>query len=164
MRRRTGVALVLALLLGGVVLAEMQPGEERRVQSRDGAALRETPSPVGKRLSVLAPGTAVVVESTQGLFARVRTEAGVVGWVRASDLVQRGALTGRGAAAGGGTSADVSLAGRQFDETTEGELKATEADLARAYPLVDALEGKRVKPGSDELDAFIAEGRLGRDR
>ena len=78
--------------------------------------------------------------------------------------MQRGALTGRGAAAGGGTSADVSLAGRQFDETTEGELKATEADLARAYPLVDALEGKRVKPGSDELDAFIAEGRLGRDR
>jgi hypothetical protein len=114
-----------------------------------------------KRLPV---GTRVTVQDVTGLWAHVAADDGTTGWMRTSELVEPGALTGHAAASTSGGSSDVSLAGRQFDETTESEMRATEADLNAAYPLVDELERRSIKPGSPELDQFIAEGRLGRGK
>ena len=64
--------------------------------------------------------------------------------------------------AGRVSSADVSAAGRQFDDETEGTYRASSAELAAAYGVVDEIERKTPKPGALETYAFIAQGGLGR--
>jgi hypothetical protein len=153
-------AFLLALAVASVATGDVSTGEQRSVQSREGSVLRVEPKPLAKRVTVLPYGSRVSVTSTRERWAQVSADGGQSGWVRQSDIVEPGALTGAASATALGSS-EVSLAGRQFDETTEGELRASEADLNAAYALVNELEKKTVKPGSPELDQFIAEGRLG---
>ena len=158
--------LAVALAVGGIVFADVQPGQVRSAQVKAGMTIREAPKPLGKVVQTLAYGTRVTVVAISGYYAQVRTDDGVTGWVRSADLVEPGALTGAGAygASGAGrvASADVSAAGRQFDEGTEGRYKASSAELSAAYAALDALESKGPKPGSPEVEAFIRDGKLGR--
>jgi hypothetical protein len=160
MRART-LGLLFALAVGGVVVGDVTPGETRAVQAREGAWVRAEAKSLATKVKRLPLGTRVTVQEVNGAWAHVSSDDGTTGWLRTSELVEPGALTGHAAAQAAGGSADVSLAGRQFDEATEGEMRATEADLNAAYPLVDEMEKKSIKPGSPELDQFIAEGRLG---
>lgn len=165
MRTRSFV-LVLLLGLGGVAAADLAPGEVRAVQVRTGVAARKEPKPLGASAGLLPYRTRVTVDEVRYPWARVTSDTGVTGWVRVSDIVEPGSLTSPEALAAAASrdtagSATLSLAGRQFDETTEGDLKTTDADLARAYPLVDALERKQVRPDDPALLQFLAEGHLG---
>ncbi len=154
---------ILVLVAAGLVLADVNVGDVRSAQPRDGAVLRETAKVLGKVLTRLPYGTRVTVVEVSGMFARVRTDDGVAGWVKASEVVQPAVLTG-GGAAGPASEADVSAAGRQFDESTQAEFRASSAALEAAYAQVDAIERATLKPGDAGVLAFIGEGRLGRDR
>ena len=164
LRRVHVIGFVLALAAGGVVWADLQVGDVRSTQSRNGVALREAPKGLAKATRLLPYGTRVSVLAVEGTYARVRTIEGVEGWVRSSDLVEPSALTGGGANGPRGattfSSSEVSAAGRQFDEETEGSYRRTSANLDAAYRLVDALEGKT--PPFEEIEAFVRDGRLGR--
>jgi hypothetical protein len=165
---RMRVLLLLAVLaVGAGAWAEVRVGEVRSTQAKAGVALRETPRTLGKVVRTLAYGTRVTVVELSGYFAKVRTDEGTEGWVRSADLVEPGALTGGGAGAVAGardvSSTDVSAAGRQFDEGTEGRYKAERAELERAYALLDALEKKSLSPDSPEVTAFVRDGHLGRE-
>lgn len=154
---------VLVVVASGLVLADVNVGDVRSAQPRDGAVLRETPKVLAKVVTRLPYGTRVTVTEVAGVFARVRADDGVEGWVRASEVVEPAALTG-GGAAGPASSADVSAAGRQFDESTQAEFRASSAALEAAYAQVDAIERATLKPGDAGVLAFVAAGRLGRDR
>jgi hypothetical protein len=155
------LGFLLAVAAGGVVWAAVKPGETRAIQPRDGVSLRSSPKPLGPRVETLAFGARVTVQEVQGDWARVAAPSGAVGWVRTSDLVEAGALTSASARTGAVASADVSLAGRQFDEATEQGYRATKADLDAAYRLVDEIERHTLRPDSPVVEAFIREGRLG---
>src|SRR5262249_1674983 len=99
MRRR---ALVLAgilgaLTLGGLVVADVLPGQGRSARAKDGVAMREKANAFAKVVETLPYGKRVTVTSVSGYWAEVRTDEGSTGWVRAADLVEPGALTGKGA-------------------------------------------------------------------
>jgi|GEM_PF-5201721 len=159
-------ALLLVLGVGGLAAADLQPGEVRAVQVRGGVPLWKEARVLSGRVALLPFATRVTVDEVKAPWVRVTAADGVTGWVRVSEIVEPGSLTGPAARAAAGRAgaagtADVSLAGRQFDEALEGELKVSDADLARAYPLVDALEGKTFAPGDPEVERFLREGHLG---
>jgi hypothetical protein len=156
--------LLLALAAGGAVFADVRVGDVREAQVKSGVPVREAPKALAKVTGTLAYRTRVRVEEVSGSYARVSTDAGLAGWVKTGDLVMPGTLTGGGTAAAGGaaSSSDVSAAGRQFDQSIEGEYRASRAELAAAYAAVDALEAKSFRPGAPEVHAFVVDGRLGR--
>jgi len=154
---------ILVLVASGIVLAAVNVGDVRSAQPRDGAVVRETAKVLGKVVTRLPYGTRVTVVEVSGMFARVRADDGVEGWVKASEVVEPAALTG-GGAAGPASAADVSAAGRQFDEGTQAEFRASSAAIDAAYAKVDAVERATLRPGDAGVLEFIAAGRLGRDR
>ena len=154
---------VFVLALSGLVVADVNVGDVRSAQPRDGAVLRKVARPLAEVVTRLAYGTRVTVVEVSGAFAFVRTDEGTEGWLKASDIVAPSALTG-GGAAGPASQADVSAAGRQFDESTQTEFQASSAEIAAAYAQVEAIERATLKPGDPAVIAFVAEGRLGRDR
>jgi hypothetical protein len=159
-------ALVCVLGFGGFAAAEVVPGEVRAVQVRGGVPAWKEPRVLSGKVGLIPFATRVTVDEVRAPWVRVTADGGVAGWVRASDIVEPGSLTGTAARAASGRAgaagtADVSLAGRQFDESLEGELKVSDADLQRAYPLVDALEAKSFRPGDPEIEKFLRDGRLG---
>ena len=153
----------LVLVASGFVLADVNVGDVRSAEPRDGVAVRETAKVLAKVVTRLPYGTRVTVVEVAGMFARVRTDDGVEGWVKASEVVEPAALTG-GGATGPAAQADVFAAGRQFDESTQAEFRASSAALEAAYAQVDAVERATLKPGDAGVLAFIGAGRLGRDR
>ncbi len=187
--RRIGLALAVlggALLMGAPEAVQADPskitvGAQRSVLARAGTRLLSTPSPRGTQVKLLPHGTRVRVDEVRGRYIRV-TEfngetAGASGWLKATSTVapyaltqggQRGAIasgraTARATRDGAGiTRRDTSAAARQFSEKTEaGHKTASDAAIRRAYQLLDAiLEVK--KPTVERVEAFIAEGNLGR--
>src|SRR5262245_47860473 len=158
------LALLLVLTAAGGVAADVRVGDVREAQARDGVSLREGPGALTKLVKLLPYRTRVTVQEVKGTYARVLVVDGATGWVRSNDLVQPGTLTGPGGR-GGGTvagSADISAAGRQFDEATEQRYRGERLDLEAAYRALDAIEKATPAPGDPAIQAFIAEGRLGR--
>ena len=156
-------AAVLVVVGSGLVLADVGVGDVRSAQSRDGVAVRERARPLATPVARIEYGTRVTVLELDGAFAKIRTDAGVEGWVRSSEIVEPSVLTG-GGATGPSAPADVSAAGRQFDDSTQAEFRASSAELTAAYAKVEAIERSTLKPGDAGVIAFIAAGRLGRDR
>jgi hypothetical protein len=158
------IAAVL-VLVPGAVLAEVRPGDVREVQARAGVPLREGAAALSKMVRLLPYQARVTVQEVKGSYARVVVSSdGATGWTRANDLVAPGTLTG-GAPSGNATvasSADISAAGRQFDESIERQYRASRAELDAAYRALDAIEAKTPPPGDPAVRAFIEEGRLGR--
>ena len=135
----------------------------RSAEPRDGAVLRKVARPLAEVVTRLAYGTRVTVLELTGAFARVRTDDGTEGWVKTSEIVAPAVLTG-GGAAGPSSQADVTAAGRQFDESTQSDFQASSAEIQAAYAQVDAIEKATLKPGDAGVLTFISDGRLGRDR
>ena len=161
--RMRWIAGALVLAVSGLVLADVNIGDVRSAQPRDGAALRKAGRPLAEVVKLLPYGTRVTVVEVSGAFAHVRTDDGADGWVKASDIVQPSTLTG-GGAAGPASQADVLAAGRQFDDATQSDFAASGADIQAAYAQVDAIERATLNPGDAAVSAFIGEGRLGRDK
>jgi len=161
--RMRWIVSILALAVTGVVAGEVLVGDVRSAQPRDGAVVRKVARPLAEVVTRLPYGTRVTVVEVDGTFARVRTDDGIDGWVKASEIVAPSVLTG-GGAAGPASQADVLAAGRQFDESTQGDFAASSADVSAAYARVDALERQSHKPGDAGVAAFIGAGRLGRSR
>lgn len=151
------------LVVSGLALAEVNVGDVRSAQPRDGAVLRKVARPLAEVVSRLPYGTRVTVLEVTGAYARVRTDDAQEGWVKASEIVAPSVLTG-GGAAGPSSQADVTAAGRQFDASTQSDFQASSADVQAAYTQVDAIEKATLKPGDAGVLTFIAEGRLGRDK
>ena len=170
--RARWAAWVFVLAIGGLAAADVSPGEVRSVQSREGVVLREAAKALSKKVADLPYGTRVRVTEVSLPYAKVRTDDGTEGWVRASEIVAPSALTGGGSAGpvaattgiGSGVveSADVSAAGRQFDEDIERQYRASDAALEAAYRQLDALQAKGPKPDSAAVEAFVIAGKLGK--
>jgi hypothetical protein len=152
--------VLLALSVAGLaVAAELKAGAERASPSRSGLPMREAPKPLARVVRTLAFGERVVVQEVSGLYARVKCKDGTLGWVKAQDLVEPGVLKAdAGPRAADVSTADVSAAGRQFDESTEKRYRATAKELEAAYAVVDGIENRR--PSASEVEAFAREGRL----
>jgi hypothetical protein len=169
MRALCVAGLALALAAVGMGWADVAPGDLRSIQSKAGTALRRDPAPLSPVVATLPYGARAQVEEVRGGYARVVTTAGN-GWVRAADLVEPAALTGggalgprpggAGARTAGVTSAEVSAAGRQFDEATEGTYRRENPNLEAHFGAVNAIEQR--KPTAAEVETFIRQGRLGR--
>jgi hypothetical protein len=162
---RTAVLVLVALVVAaGPATAEVKVGDVLAAQSRGGTVLREAPAGLAKVVATVPFGTRVLVQEVLGYHARVSTQDGTTGWVRSADLVAPTALTGAGARAASGTAAftaaEVSAAGRQFDQKTERTYREMASDMTPHYATVDALETS--SPPDVELDAFVREGVLGR--
>ena len=162
--RLLGIALLCVLALASTSVADLRVGEVREVQARAGASLREGPSLLSKSTRVVPFGTRVTVAEVRPTVARVTVSDGAVGWMKTTDLVALGTLTtvrpaGSSSVA---TSAEISAAGRQFDESIERQYRTSRADLDAAYRALDALEAKTPPPGDAAVQRFIEEGRLGR--
>jgi hypothetical protein len=162
--RLRSLAFLAVLAAAGVAGAEVRVGDVREAQVRAGVALREGPGALTKLVKVLPYATRMTVQEVRGTYARVTVVDGAVGWVKSNDVVAPGTLTAVKPAAQAtvASSADISAAKRQFDSTIEGEYRASRAQLEAAYRALDALEAKSAKPGDPAIEAFIAEGRLGR--
>jgi hypothetical protein len=162
--RLRSVAFLLVLAAAGAVHADVKVGDVREAQARAGVPLREGAGGLTKLLKLLPYRTRVTVQEVKGTYARVLVADGATGWVKTNDLVAPGTLTG-GQPAGNATvasSADISAAGRQFDESIEKQYRVSHAQLEAAYRALDALEAKTPPPGDPAIQAFIEEGRLGR--
>jgi SH3-like domain-containing protein len=160
--RRSALAMLLFLGLAvPAARAGIEAGEERQVQSRSGSALREEPRPLAKRAALLAYGTPVKVLEVRDLWARVDAAEGRAGWIRASELVAPGALTGSHVAVAGSqfSHSELSAAGRQFDQKTEATFRTMDARVAPAYAKVDEIE--RSAPTDEEVEAWVRDGFLG---
>jgi hypothetical protein len=159
-------AFVLLIGACGVASAEVRVGDVREAQSRAGTPVRAEPKALASVVATLPYRTRVTVQEVRGYFAKVATDSGTTGWVRTSDIVMPGALTGPGgqttAAGAARTSSDVSAAGRQFDEETERQYRVNRAELEAAYAQLDAVEKRSHAPGDPEVLLFVSEGRLGR--
>ena len=163
------VSLALAFGVGAVApgraASDIKTGDVRTAQARAGVPMRELPRPMAKRVAVLPYGTQVKVDEVETLYAHVSAEGLGQGWVRSMDLVEPTALTGPGAygpqGAGKVASADVTAAGRQFDQKTERTFRSMkDGSLDAAYAAVDRLEQQQ-QPSDEEIEAFIREGMLG---
>jgi hypothetical protein len=162
--RRLGIALLFVSALASSGAAEIRVGEVREVQARGGVPLREGRSPLSRLVRLVTYGSRATVQEIQGTQVRVMLTDGATGWLKGSDLVVPGTLTNARTPATGSvaSSADISAAGRQFDESIERQYRASRADLDAAYRALDAIEAKTPPPGDPAVRAFIEEGRLGR--
>jgi Zn-dependent protease with chaperone function len=168
-------ALLLALAFPGVALAGPQDtkvGEVRIAYAKAGTVVRAEGAATGKPAGTLPAGTQVRVLEVRLPWVRVSaTVAGqpVEGWLRAFEAIEPEALQ-KPAEPANLTDAgnvnvkgrDVSAAGRQFDTDTEGRYRASRADLARAYALVDAMERTTAQADPYDSIAFVMDGDLGR--
>ena len=84
----------LVLVVSGLALAEVNVGDVRSAEPRDGAVLRKVARPLAEVVTRLAYGTRVTVLELTGAFARVRTDDGTEGWVKTSEIVAPAVLTG----------------------------------------------------------------------
>jgi hypothetical protein len=103
----------------------------------------------------LAYGTQVTVQSVSGKKVEIKSGT-ITGWVDSSGLTSK-----RITASAGSTSAsakEIALAGKGFNEEIEGTYKAENADLDKAYAVVDTVENINVT--ENELKKFISDGKL----
>ena len=101
-------------------------------------------------------GDAVTVEQRAGGWARVRTAAGLSGWLHESTLTKKRIQlqAGEQTVAGGASVQEVALAGKGFSEEVEKEYR--KENKTADYAAVDRLEKRSVPP--DRIAAFLREG------
>jgi hypothetical protein len=180
MSRRLVPLVLPALLLAGVLVVpaaaaptDAKVGDVRAVLPRRATPLRERPSYFAKAVDALPHGTRVRIDEVLagGGWVRVSAQKSETtpieqGWLKAGETVEPMALTQGGAAGavaapeGGPTQAEISAAGRQFDEGTEQSYRATHAAMSHAYDLLDRIEAD--DPAPSDVAEFLRAGGLGR--
>ena len=148
-------------------------GETRVVFAAKGTVVRAEASDTGAPVGTLPKGTPVKVLEVALPWARVEgAPAGrpaLSGWIRAYQAIEPAALAAPPPAptldASGARRvhpADVSAAGRQFDDATEKGYRRQRVNLERGYALVDEMERASAQVDSIEAIEFQVEGAVGR--
>lgn len=154
--RYRGAGLILCVLL--LLIADAWSAETRwNVQVREGQ-VRSAPSFLAKIVARPSYGERVTPIQDQGAWKKVKTNAGVQGWMHVSalttkNLVLRAGTTNRRTSATGG---EIALAGKGFSEDVEKQYKNLNRNLD--YTWVDRMERFRVSP--EEMQAFLKRGEL----
>ena len=174
------IGLLLLAPAAGADPADIEQGETRAIQARNGTRLMPNARPLGRPVAVLPYGTRVRVLEVNAGWIQVQTldaEGGQrTGWLKATQTVAPYALTqggqyGRPGSAGALANArargpaqdqqDVAAAGRQLSPTTEQAHRASSpAEIQAAYAQLDQLETQ--KPDAETVRTFAEQGRLGR--
>jgi hypothetical protein len=147
-------AIVLAT--AGAALAGIKAGSEITVRVMS-AKVMKAPKFIGTTAGTLSRGDLLTVKEVKGDWYRV--EGAATGWIHKTSVVEgKVELSTEPGGGGSGASRDeVELAGRGFTPQIEDSYRQSNPDLDFAH--VDAIEKVNLDPG--ELEAFVAEGRLG---
>jgi hypothetical protein len=151
-------ALVVALLVAttGGVWAGVKAGSEITVRVM-AAKVMKAPKFIGSTAGTLSRGDQLTVKEVKGEWYRVDGSAS--GWIHKQNVVEgKVALSTQPGGGGSGASRDeVELAGRGFTPQIESSYRDSNPQLDFSH--VDAIEQTALDPA--ELEAFVAEGRLG---
>jgi len=131
---------------------------------REGVRLMKAPRSFGASCSAkVAPKTRVTILERSKGWARIASPGGGACWLHESAWSDRvaGAIGGGGR---GGSSRDVELAARGFNETEEARFRGEHADLGTGYALVEDYLERAPETPPEELGRFVDEGRLGGTR
>jgi hypothetical protein len=147
-------AIVLAT--AGAALAGIKAGSEITVRVMS-AKVMKSPKFIGSTAATLSRGDQLTVKEVQGDWYKV--EGAATGWIHKTNVVEgKVELSTQPGGGGSGASRDeVELAGRGFTPQIEDSYRESNPNLDFAH--VDAIEKVNLDPG--ELEAFVAEGRLG---
>lgn len=147
---------VLAGLAGIFVAAAVLATSTMSIQVRD-AAVRATPSSLGKVVGHYRYADPVVVIETKGNWRKI-TGKGPEGWVHESALSSKPLAMKQGSdQVGQYASADeLALAGKGFSKEVEGQFRADNPDLD--FRWVDRMESFRVSPA--QVQRFLKDGSV----
>ncbi len=146
--------MALAVTIATTAVAAAR-AERLNVQVRE-AVLRATPSALGAPVASAKYAEPVTVEERRPGWVRVRTAAGVSGWLHESAVTAR-RLALRGGdetVAAGASTREVALAGKGFSEEVEREFRKTNAQAD--FQWVDRME--RFVVDYSRVAAFLREG------
>ncbi len=123
------------------------------------APVKKSPSAWGPLAGSLSYGDRVEVLERSSGWMRVRSEAGLEGWVSSAALTTKKVeMKSSGQVAGGASTEEVALAGKGFNADVEREYKE---ETALDFSWVDKMESWGVE--SEELADFLFSGGLGRN-
>jgi hypothetical protein len=122
-------------------------------------SIRKDPKFTSAAVAPLKAGESLEKLETRSGWIRVRTKAGVVGWVHSTAVEARKVnLTAMDKNMQTQASAgEVALAAKGFNKQVEDKYRTSNPNLD--FALVDALE--KLKPTAAEVEAFLKFGRLG---
>ena len=150
---------ILTLLVASALAAA--GAGENVVVKREGARLMKAPRSFGASCAAkVTPKTRVTILERQKGWARIAAPGGGACWLHESAWSDRvaGAITGGGQA---GSSRDVELAARGFNETEEARFRGEHADLRTGFALVEDYLARAPETPPEELERFVGDGRLG---
>jgi hypothetical protein len=153
----------LLTLLIGFTLTAGAAGETVTVK-REGARLMKAPRSYGAACpATVAPNARVKILERQKGWGRIAAPGGGACWLHESAWSDRtgGALTGDPSR---GSSRDVELAARGFNETEEARFRGEHRDLEGAFAAIEAHLARGPETPPEELERFVADGKLGGDR
>lgn len=150
--RKLNAAFLCALCLAGAA-----PAETMRVQVQSGQ-VRDTPSFLGRVVTVLPYGQSVETTGTQGPWLQVRAADGKTGWLHSSALTAKrlSAQTGGAAVATGASGDELALAGKGFNADVEAQFKAQHANIDFSW--VDKMAKMNATP--EQIATFAKAGGL----
>jgi SH3-like domain-containing protein len=145
------VAAVLAVFV--VLLAETVVVKVKTT------AVRRDPKFTAPVVATIKAGDALEKLGTESGWVKVKTKAGVVGWLHSTAVEARKLnLTAMDKTMRTQASAsEASLAAKGFNKQVEDKYRASNA--AADFAAVDAME--KVKPTAEELESFLKQGKLG---
>ncbi len=150
-------------LIVGLTLTAGAAGETVTVK-REGARLMQAPRSYGKACSatVAAKSRVKILERQKG-WGRIAAPGGGACWLHESAWSDRaaGALAGD---ASRGSSRDVELAARGFNETEEARFRGEHRDLDGAFAAIEDFLERRPETPPEELGRFVEAGQLGGGR
>jgi hypothetical protein len=131
---------------------------------REGARLMKAPRSYGAACgATVSPNTRVKLLERQKGWARIAAPGGGACWLHESAWSDRtsGALAGEGSR---GSSRDVELAARGFNETEEARFRGEHRDLEGAFAALEAHLARGGETPPEALERFVTEGKLGGGR
>jgi hypothetical protein len=154
--KRSLMALAIVVVTAGAAIAGIKAGSNVTIRVMS-AKVMKGPKFIGPTAGALSRGDQLTVKEVKGAWFRV--EGRISGWVHKTNVVEgKVALSTQPGGGGSGASRDeVELAGRGFTPQIEQEYRNANPNLDFSH--VDAIEKAAIDPG--ELEAFVAEGKLG---
>jgi hypothetical protein len=154
---------ILLPILAAALAAAPAPGAvgDTVTVKREGARLMKAPRSYGASCTAkVAAGARVKIVERQKGWARIAAPGDGACWLHEAAWSDR---VGTASAAGGaqGSSRDVELAARGFNETEEARFKGEHRDLAPAYGAIEDHLARGPETAPEALEAFVAEGKLG---
>lgn len=153
----------ILILFLGAALAAGAVGETVTVK-REGTRLMKAPRSYGTSCAEkVPPGARVKILERQKGWARIASPGAGGCWLHEAAWSDRvgGALAGD---ASRGSSRDVELAARGFNETEEARFRGEHRDLEAAFAAIEEHLARAPETPPEELERFVADGKLGGDR